>query len=220
MKIISDIRLYKSSETENHVSFASKSLNLAVRRVAMKLREQQFSLGAFDHLYLNFTVCQPVGTITLIDEADPYHPWYRYCDIGVSLDEYRMFVTDDCTEFVYEKIEAVLLDKFCSGEAANKTVKDAITEAKKGPEMLMLFKEKKSAKNSASIYLRLLDNGNYRPLLCVNDLDGKEILRADLPETVDLGIIGSIQLSSKKVTINPRNNAFTKNLQPITFPLS
>ena len=220
MKIISDIRLYRSSETENHISFASKALNLAVRRVAMKLREQQFSLGAFDHLYLNFTVCQPEGTITLIDETDPYHPWYRYCDIGVSLDEYRMFTTDDCTEFVYGKIESVLLDQFCSDEAAIEAVKTSVTEAKKGPEMLMLFKEKKSAKNTASIYLRLLDNGNYHPLLCVNDLDGKEILRADLPETMDLGIIGSIQLSSKKVTINPRNNAFTENLKPITFPLS
>lgn len=220
MKIISDISLYRSSETENHINFASKPLNLAVRRVAMKLREQQFSLGEFDHLYLNFTVCQPVGTITLIDEADPYHPWYRYCDIGVSPDEYRMFAADDCTEFVYGKIEAVLLDQFCSGEAASETVKASIAEAKKGPEMLMLFKEKKSAKNSASIYLRLLDNGNYRPLLCVNDLNGKEILRADLPETVDLGIIGSILLSSKKVTVNPRNNAFAKNLKPITFPLS
>jgi hypothetical protein len=50
-------------------------------------------------------------------------------------------------------------------------------------------------------------------------LDGHELLRKDLPETIDLNIIGEIQLSSKKVTIKPRKNTFTVDLKPITFAL-
>ena len=83
---------------ENIIAFASKSLNIAVHRVIMKLREQNFSLGEFDHLYLNSTVCRPAGTIELIDEIDRYHPWYRYCDIGLSQCEYDRLEIDDSTD--------------------------------------------------------------------------------------------------------------------------
>ena len=219
MKVISSIRLYKSSENENYIGFASKSLNIAVRRVTMKLREQEFSLGEFNHLYLNFTTCRPEGKIELIDKVDRYHPWYRYCDIGVSQDEYEKLGAGNCADYVYTKIESVLLSLFNSGELTEEIVKKSITEAKIGPEMLMHFKEKKSAKGIATIYLRLLDSGKYLPLLCVTDLEGKEIFRTDLPETIDLSIIGDIQLTSKKVTVKPRGNAFIKGLEPISFEL-
>ena len=51
------------------------------------------------------------------------------------------------------------------------------------------------------------------------DIDGNEIFSANLPETIDLNIIGEIQLSSKKVTVKPRKNAFTKGLEPISFEI-
>ena len=102
---------------------------------------------------------------------------------------------------------------------AEDVIQDAITEAQKGSEMQMFFKEKKSAKATATIFLRLLDSGKYFPLLRVTDLDGQDLLCKDLPETFDLNIIGEIQLSTKKVTIKPRKNAFTMNLKPISFEL-
>ena len=85
--------------------------------------------------------------------------------------------------------------------------------------MLMHFKEKKSAKGIATIYLRLLDTRKYLPLLSVTDLEGNEIFNANLPETIDLNIIGEIQLSSKKVTVKPRKNVFAKGLEPISFEI-
>ncbi len=212
MKTISDIRLYKSSESNTHTDMASKELNTAVQRVVMKLREYGFSLGEYDHLYLNFTTCKPKGFLELIDVADPYHPWYRYCDIGVTQSEYDNFNI----QHIYEKIHFVLVSLFNSQEDI---IKKAIFEAQKGSEMLMHFKEKKSAKGTATIYLRLGDNGKYLPLLCVTDVDGNEILRRDLPETIDFNIIGEIQLSSKKVAVKPRKNAFTTGLNPISFEL-
>ena len=71
-KIISDIRLFKS-ESQNEYggyitnSFADKKLNAIVKRVVMKLRENEFSLGEFDHLYINFTTCDIPKSIDLSD---------------------------------------------------------------------------------------------------------------------------------------------------------
>ena len=212
MKIISDIRLYKSTELNSHTDIGNKEINIAVQRVVMKLREYGFSLGEFDNLYLNFTTAKPKETFELIDKADPYHPWYRYCNIGVTQSEYENLTV----HFVYETISLVLVNLF---KASKNVIQNAIKEAQKGSEMRMLLREKKSTKSNAKVYLRLLDSGKYLPLLCVTDLDGHELLRKDLPETIDLNIIGEIQLSSKKVTIKPRKNTFTVDLKPITFAL-
>lgn len=83
--------------------------------------------------------------------------------------------------------------------------------------MLMRFKEKNAAKTKAIIYIQLLDSASYQPILSVCDLEGNELLRELLPQTIDFSSLGEIQLSSKKVTVKPRNNAFAQNLSPISF---
>ena len=215
MKIISDIRLYKSSDVDKYVGLTNKSLNIAVRRVVMKLREQKFSLGEFDHLYVNFTVCIPEDKIELVDKIDSCHPWYRYCNIGVNKHDYEKLNTD----YVFEKLKLILMSIFSLNENTEKTINTAFIEAQKGEEMLMCFKEKKTEKAKATIYLRLLDSGKYLPLLCVVDSDNNEILSEDLPETIDLNSLGEIQLSGKKVTVKPRKNALASALKPISFEL-
>lgn len=215
MKVISDIRLYKSAEVDKYSEFENKSLNVKLHRVVMKLREQGFSLGEFDHLYLNFTTTIPDGKVELSDKIDCYHPWFRYCNVGVSQNDYNKLENND---YIYEKIKYTLL-KLYESQKNIEIIENSFLEAQKGAEMLMLFKEKKSAKGIAKIYLRLLDNGNYLPLLSIIDIDGKEIFKADLPETIDLNIIGELNLSSKNVTVKPRKNAFSKHLQPISFDI-
>lgn len=119
---------------------------------------------------------------------------------------------------VVEKVEQVLIVFFSAEKATEQMIRASIKEAVElGPDMLMKFKEKKSAKCTAILYLRQLDNVKYKPLLCVYDLEGKELLREDLPETLELNAFGEILLSSKKVTIKPRKNFFTRDMEPITF---
>ncbi len=215
MKVISDIRLYKSAEVDKYSGFENKSLNVKLHRVVMKLREQGFSLGEFDHLYLNFTTTIPDGKVELSDKIDCYHPWFRYCNVGVSQNDYNKLENND---YIYEKIKYTLL-KLYESQKNIEIIENSFLEAQEGEEMLMLFKEKKSAKGIAKIYLRLLDNGNYLPLLSIIDIDGKEIFKADLPETIDLNIIGELNLSTKNVTVKPRKNAFSKHLQPISLDI-
>ena len=81
----------------------------------------------------------------------------------------------------------------------------------------MRYKSKETANRKAVLYLRLLDSGDYYPLLCVYDADGNELMKKDLSVSADLNPYGTIGLSSKKVIINPKSNAFTTELKPISF---
>lgn len=51
-------------------------------------------------------------------------------------------------------------------------------------------------------------------------MDDNLLFETDLPETNSLDAYGEIQLSSKKVTIKPRKNAFLNKSEPLTFIIS
>lgn len=217
MKIISDIRIYKGV---GHTEIKNKIMNLSAHRAAMKLREKQFSLGEYDHLYLCFSADIPSGSVVLDENIDKNFPWFRNALVGISLVELSEIETAEEPAVLFNQIENVLLRLFGREPSVQKNIKDAIEDAKKGPEMLMRFKEKESAKGKATIFLRLLNNAHYLPLLSVTNADGEEILRKNLPETIDLGTIGEIRLSSKKVTVMPRKNVLNNNFRPISFEIN
>ncbi len=217
MKIISDIRIYKS-DVENidgnmrpH-GFASKAFNITLTRIVMKLRENGLSLGNFDHLYINLTTCPVEGDMAPAKRSiDSYHPWYRYYDIAVG----ENMPSDAEIIFLVEQ----LLARFFSSEdfppeRIHACIEEAVTL---GEQMTIHLKEKRSATRRAVIYLRKLNNGYYLPLLQVYDSENRLLFQADLPEMFTLDALGEIQVTSKKVTIKPRKNAFTENMQPITF---
>lgn len=224
MKPISDIRLYRNNipniDGNSHPSeFASKQLNIIVTRIVMKLREKGFSLGDYDHLYINFTTCLPRGGIEPAQRSvDAYHKWYRYYDVGVSDELYQILESQSNIEFVIEQIKNVLNAYFCT--ETNCSVEPCIEEAlNKGEDMLMLYKSKQTSKRKVDIYLQLLDSGEYLPNLFVYEQNGTEILHEKLPCTLDLMSLGEIQLSSKKVVVKPRNNSLARGLEPIIFEL-
>lgn len=226
MKLIRDIRLFKSEvenidENSTPTYFECKKLDVILQRVVMKLHELGFSLGDFDHLYLNFTTCLPDGVSAPAKRSvDRYFSWHRYYDIGVSRELYSNLGSEDNIPVMLSLTEKLLVTYFAPDEKTEEVIKTAFSEAlSKGSEMLMHFKEKKSAKATAVIYLRYFDDARYHPLLCVYDLSGNEILRKSLPGMLDLNPIGEINLSSKRVTVKPRKNAFAKNLKPIIFEL-
>lgn len=223
MKIIKDIRIYKSDmENIDGNSYpqclGEKCLAVTIHRIVMKLRESHFSLGEFDHLYLNFTTCLPNGRIEPSKRGvDIYHPWYRYYDIGVEDNTYENI--DQNVSVVLNGLKETLIHYFSKSNTThsiNTCIEAALQE---GENMKVFFKEKKTAKNTARIHLRYLDNGMYLPLLSVYDLDEKEVFSKDLPQMIDLIALGEIQLSSKKVTIKPRKNSLTEKMRPITFEL-
>jgi len=223
-KPISDIRLYQS-DIENidgnslPKEFAPKAFNIVITRIVMKLRENNFSLGDFDHLYVNFTTCLKSGHILPSKRSiDIYHKWYRYYDVGVSEEEYRMLTTKKAIDFIVERVKQLLETHFnFDGNCAVATCIDEVIN--KGEDMLMLYKSKKTSARKVNIYLQLLDNGVYCPNLFVYDQNEKLMLHQKLPCTLDLMSLGEIQLSNKKVVVKPRKNSLASKLKPIVFEL-
>ena len=219
MKIISDIRLYKSN-IENidgnslPDGFSYPQISADVNRVVMKLRENNFSLGDFDHLYINFTTCAVDSGIALSKRSvDKYHPWYRYYDVHIDDTMFSQLETENMSDEIINLLKKVL-KKFGDEKLISSCISEALTQKE---QMLMKFKEKQTAKRKAIIYLRYLDNCHYLPVLKVFDLDENLLFKTNLPEANCLDYLGNIQLSNKKVTIKPRKNSYAVNLEPICF---
>lgn len=226
MNVIKDIRVYRS-QVENIAGnsmphqFSNKELNIILHRITMKLRENHFTMGDFNHLYINLTTCKIEGRIAPSKRGiDKYHAWYRDYDVEVSQDLFDVLETPQCIQSVIEIVEQVLQKLFCTPQFNHELIHSCVSEAlTQGEKMLIKFKEKQAANNKAVLYLRYLDNGRYLPLLRVFDLEDTILLEQDLPETNNLDAYGVIQLSGKKVTIKPRKNDLAQKLEPITFGL-
>ena len=185
----------------------------------MKLREQRFSLGAYDHLYLNFTTCLEAGTMCPASRSvDPYHDWYRFYDIGVSQTFYDALDSDQGLGCIIERLHVLLNSFFTSGNDC--AISECILEAvSKGEQLMVLYKTKQATQLCASIYLQYLDSGKYVPHLYVRNANQEVLLYKKLEAALDLHAIGQIQLSSKRVTIKPRKNSFTQKRPQVTFEL-
>ena len=223
MKVIKDIRLYKSAEKNEYgkpiaTSFADKKLNAVIHRIVMKLHENGFSLGDFDHLYINFVTFDITENIYLSEEIDRYHPWYRNCFINIEKELYDSIGKLDTYDFIINAIVDVLTTYFVTEEFDSKCIKYCISHAvKQGENMLMRFKEKKSTKRKAIVFLRYLDDCVYYPLLRVYDLDNNMLFEKDLPKTLTLDCFGEIQVSTKRIKIKSRKNAFSDFKKEMIF---
>lgn len=227
MKLISDIRLYKSeyesTEKMNPKGFASKKQNAIVTRIVMKLRENGFTLSEdYDHLYMNYTYSLPIGEVKIgkhlmIKEFS----WFQYCDAGIAEGDYEHLDEDKYTSLLLDLLKKTLLTYYAKDETTSQIIEDAFQAAlSEGENMLMKFKEKKTAKRYAVIYLRCLDSGYFLPLLRVFDEKDNLIFEQDLPETLDANYIGQILLNNSRIEIRPKKNVFTKELLPIKYLLS
>lgn len=222
-KTIKDIRLYKSGlrnacGDDITTSFADKKLNAITKRIVMKLRENEFSLGEFDHLYLCFTTRDKTEEMRLPDQADRYHPWLRHCDVPVQAELYNNLCSEESYGAIIHWIGAVLVTYFATEDFDAARILSCIREAvDQGEKMLMKFKEKVSGKRRAAVFLRYLDTCRYLPLLRVYDTEGKLLFETDLPETLMLDYLGDIQVGLSRVTIKPKKNAIAAGMTPLVF---
>lgn len=224
MKIISDIRIFRGTieniDNNPHPSgFANQTMNLVVKRFIMKLRESNFSFGEFDHLYINFTTCfVEDGIMQAKRSIDKYHPWYRYYDYYMDEEQFEKMISDSNYSILLDAIKKVLLKFFSNSQAQEEMIDDAIAETQKGENMLIKYKEKITSKYKATIYLRLCNDGKYHPLLEVQNNDSM-VLHKDMDAIIDLGIIGDIAISGKRVVIKPKKSQRYSEIEPVVYEL-
>ena len=210
MKIIGDIRIYKS-RIENIEGNSlpsdfksSKILNAKIQRIVMVLRENNFSFGDFDHLYINFTTCNIDNDISLSKrKIDKYHPWYRYYDVHISEEFYKN--TDE--NFIISTIQKIIIENFSSNDFPKEKIKKIINDTlKRKSSYEMRYKEKLSSNRKAIIFLRYNDDCFFVPIVRIFDSDNKLILEKELPERNNLDNLGSLVLTKNKLTIKPKKN--------------
>lgn len=226
MKVIRDIRLFQSQIPNidgNSLPSAAGSTSLAVKlhRVVMKLREQGFSLGSFDHLYINFTTCAVPGKMAPAERRiDRQAPWYRFYDVEAGPALFAALDTGVGEGEVLLLTETLLKTFFASETFGREKIHACFHEALTLNEaMEMKFKEKHSARYHAVLSLRYLDDGTYAPLLRVTDRDGQTVLERTLPPVRTLERLGELSLSAGMVTVKPRKNAYTHGMAPVSFRL-
>ena len=220
-KTIKDIRLFVSGTNPEtgadfNTPFGDKKLNAIVKRIVMKLRENDFSFGEFDHLYINIMPCDQGKQVRLAEDADQCFPWFRECNVPAEMDLYNNIYSPEAYESIIHWISTVLVTYFSSEDFDELRIHSCVQQAvEQGEDMLMKFKEKVTTKRKAVIYLRFLDTCRFHPLLRVYDLEDHLLLEKDLPKTVTLDYLGEIQVSTQSVVIKPRKNAYTTKINPV-----
>lgn len=214
MKIIKEIRIF-SSKIENidgnslPSEYGSKALNAKIMRIVMRLRENNFSLGDYDHLYINFTTCNVMNNISLAKrKIDTYHPWYRFYDVHVSENMLNSF--DE--EFIIESIKQILKNNFSSKEFSKEKMDLLIADTLEKKDLFeMKYKEKENSKRKAIIYLKYSDNCLFIPIIRVFDLENKLVFEKELSETNSLDDFGTLIVTNSKVVIKPKKNSWNRN---------
>ena len=221
MKKISDIRLFKSvlenvDRNDLPVGFTAKHLYVIMRRIVLKLRENNYSLGDFDHLFLNFTTCLEEGDIQPAKRSVGQGGWSRFYDVGVSQVQFQSLEAPAQADFIVDRLQETLL-RYFSGDGQETVIRDSIRQAvEQGEQMQMVYKTKESGEYKAVLSLRVLNSGEYFPLLCVYDGEGKLIVGRDLDRMRDLSALGEMRMAAGKVQIYPRKNGKAKTFRPIT----
>ncbi|MBR2779644.1 MAG: hypothetical protein IKD85_05690 [Firmicutes bacterium] len=148
MKKISDIRIFKSLKPNVDraplpVGLASKQLFTTVRRIVLKLRENQFSLGVFDHLYLNFTTRVEEGEIILSSRTAPGgNNFFRFYNIGVSREQFDILEEPDQIPFILGKLEETMV-RFFGDDGREEIIRGSIRTAVEQGEECRCFTKRR-----------------------------------------------------------------------------
>ena len=233
MNLMKDIRLFESNEPNESgfslpsyigklYAFDSTECQPVIDRLLLLLRQKGFSLGEFDHLYLNFTTQLLHGEIVISNRIDRYHKWYRFVDAGCDVQQFNRWEFSQKREFVLSSIRRAI-GLFTDAESV-KIVDDCFEEVLRyGAELAIRYKEKQGDPHTVRILVKITDDLDFIPIVRV--LDGDTLIREVVfpPYSRDPFVLqfGTISVGKKSVRITPRKSydAEYYELKPIKIEL-
>ncbi len=160
--------------------FDGMDLQDILQRLLFLLRHEGFSLGSFDHLYMNYTPSLPHGEVRLSKRSrDSYHPWYRYTDAGCDIAFFRSMTMEQQRQFLAEAIRKAV---HLHADEENRAVFDRCYEQVMalGPALEIPYKEKTGEHLRLTISTTISDEVDFLPIVRIFDLEGKLLLEEHL----------------------------------------
>lgn len=221
LKLISDIRFFEGSCSKVNSRYIGEQYQITneelfpiKERLLMKLREKNFYLVDFDHIYINFTTERSIDFIEISERPlDKCHTFFKYVDIGVSPERFNNLSKDNqCLELIENTVKVLQL--FCRNDSDKMLVRACADEVvKNGIDTEIKYKCKNTPNNYVEIIVKILDLNHYIPFIRIYNSDNnlfKEISfekRYNRMEFIyQFG--GILSLSRKNLIIKPRKNSF------------
>ena len=233
MNLVKDIRFFESNEpNESGFSFPSDIGKLyafdstecqeVIHRLLLLLRHKGFSLGEFDHLYLNLTTQLPHGEIVISNRIDRYHKWYRFVDAGCDVQRFNGWETWKKCEFVLASIHRAI-GLFTEAESA-RVVDECFEEVlRRGSELAIPYKEKQHDRYTVRVLVKITDDLDFIPVIRIINGDSpvREMILPPYSRDPFILQFGSISIGKKSVRFVPRKcyEAEYYELKPLTIGL-
>lgn len=191
MNLIKDIRLFESGGADGSPAasatymrglygFDGMDMQDILQRLLFLLRHEGFSLGEFDHLYMNYTTSLPHGQVQRNPrERDPYFPWFRFVDCGCDVETFGAMCMDQQRQFLSEAIRKAV---HLHADEENAAIFDRCYEAvmEKGADLEIPYKEKVGEHLRLTISATISDEVDFLPIVRIFDLNGSLLLEKQL----------------------------------------
>lgn len=219
-KTLVDIRYYASdvpnetgkslpSSCSRYFDFP-KLLHFWGARIATILGSKGFSLGDFDHLYINYTNAISKGSLAF-SERTP-EKWLRYIDYGVNFDNLKSLNESELECFVIRSTFECL-QHLCNGSIEKKEmIKSAAMDVEKyGTEIELPVRAKETKSYSVLVSYKLRPQGacSYGIVNYINHKTGVSFSKrfVDLKGPSDIfPLVGGISVKNEKILIKPRSS--------------
>ena len=214
---IKDVRYFESdwlnldgSPLPQHVGKLFKlspEITIVGVRLVRKLREYNFILGSFDHVYINFT--NILDNYTIKESSRTNERWFKYYDFGVSPDIVNTMSDTEKYNFILESTLAVLKLINSNSENLSKIVQ-AVNEIKEYGDKLEI---KCATKDTKYYFVEVTHDiqpfgKNSNAYISVLNKKSNQRLRKkmiDLKSWEDVyPLVGNITLSADQIIIKPK----------------
>lgn len=222
MNLIRDIRIFEDAEENidykslphdmgKIYEYRSLICNAIIDRVILWLRTKNYSLGEFNHLYLNLTPLLEHGKI-IPAKRSVYREenWLRYVDAGCDVSLFNSWDITEKSDFIVQTAKNALI--LITPESEN-IINECFSEVLTGGESLaVLYKEKHNDQYAVKIFARIKNNRDLIPVIRIYDNQGAQIEEYTLKECEHNKFImqySSITIGAKSFKITPRKNSLS-----------
>ena len=216
-KLIADIRYYESpgrteygnvrhSPLGDFYAVPFRSFAAIGNRYACKLREREFSLPGFDHVFVILTPALPHGVVE--PAILNINARVRYVDVGIQLDQWNAWNDDSKHDCLVDLTSAAIGAFAVDADTLNQVAAE-VKRHRSQLEIVVQTKETASYRVDVSLQIRPLQEQSIAFLSYVDKQTGKRgrtILAKLLSADHVYPLCGSIAVRDNTITIKPRSS--------------